>query len=430
MLIDAGFESGHAYGKSLRTVKSCVGSSWCRYGIGDSVGLAIRLEERYKSIRSPHKFKEVYPDVQPDKVVPMLDRFIMFYIRTADRLQRTARWLEAMEGGMTYLRSVILDDKLGICKELEEQMEELVGKFECEWTAVVKDPKKREEFRQFVNTDKNLANNVEEIMERGQSRPANWPKKSTTYDFKNQKWSRLEWEKICSIESLKSTPAGASATILRGDTQLAIFHVKGRGFFASQAMCPHRKAMVLAQGIIGDDETGEIHVSCPMHKRNYILDNQKDPSRHGGCKNDEDVSVATFPCEKREDGYIYLKLPPVPELDEVLGTTRWKVRKEDTRDEGMAALDKKFRMKPIPGTPGTTMIIGEKNLSCIDFVLCALTRSHEFRMRLSSAFDRFNLSAGSVGDVFESAMFSEIAPRICRSRWIWSDMFNSTNASR
>jgi nitrite reductase (NAD(P)H) len=56
-LVDAGMESGHAYAKSLRTVKSCVGTTWCRFGIGDSVGMAVRLEERYKSIRSPHKIK-------------------------------------------------------------------------------------------------------------------------------------------------------------------------------------------------------------------------------------------------------------------------------------------------------------------------------------------------------------------------------------
>mgnify|MGYP000856953189 CR=1 FL=1 len=50
-------ESGHAYGKSLRTVKSCVGSTWCRYGVDDSVGLAIELENRYKGLRAPHKIK-------------------------------------------------------------------------------------------------------------------------------------------------------------------------------------------------------------------------------------------------------------------------------------------------------------------------------------------------------------------------------------
>lgn len=118
-------------------------------------------------------------------------------------------------------------------------------------------------------------------------------------------------------------------------------------------MCPHRKAFVLAQGIIGDDDKGEIHVSCPMHKRNYVIDSE-DHSRLGGCKNDEDVSVATFPA-KVENGMVYLKLPPVEELDEVLGTTRWKIKDGENPDMGMASLDKKFKMKPIPGIPGTSM---------------------------------------------------------------------------
>ncbi|HEY1106712.1 MAG TPA: nitrite reductase large subunit NirB, partial [Agromyces sp.] len=56
-LVDAGFESGQAYGKALRNVKSCVGSTWCRYGVQDSVAMAVRLELRYRGLRSPHKLK-------------------------------------------------------------------------------------------------------------------------------------------------------------------------------------------------------------------------------------------------------------------------------------------------------------------------------------------------------------------------------------
>jgi nitrite reductase (NAD(P)H) len=174
-LVAGGLESGHAYAKSLRTVKSCVGTTWCRYGIGDSVGLAVRLEERYKSIRSPHKIKGgvsgcvrecaearnkdfgciatekgfnifvggnggatprhaelLARDVPPDDVMPILDRYLMFYIRTADRLQRTARWIEQLPGGIGYLREVVLEDKLGLCAELETQMQELIGPREAE----------------------------------------------------------------------------------------------------------------------------------------------------------------------------------------------------------------------------------------------------------------------------------------------------------
>jgi nitrite reductase (NAD(P)H) len=158
-LIDGGLESGHAYAKSLRTVKSCVGTTWCRFGVGDSVGMAIRIEERYKGVRAPHKIKggvsgcvrecaeaqnkdfglvatekgyNIYvggnggakprhseilaKDVPLHDVIPILDRYLALYIRTADRLQRTARWIENLPGGIKYLREVILDDRLGLAK--------------------------------------------------------------------------------------------------------------------------------------------------------------------------------------------------------------------------------------------------------------------------------------------------------------------------
>ncbi|CAE7060545.1 unnamed protein product, partial [Rhizoctonia solani] len=213
-LVDAGFESGHAYGKSLRTVKSCVGTTWCRYGVGDSVGLAIQLEERYKGVRSPHKIKggvsgcirecaeaqskdfgliatdkgwNIYlagnggsnprhaslfaTDVPPSKVVRIIDRFLMFYIRTADKLMRTARWIEQFEGGIEKLKKIILDDELGICADLDGEMDSLVGTYQCEWTEVVKNPERRKQFRQFVNSDQRQAQ-IEPIVERGQTRPA------------------------------------------------------------------------------------------------------------------------------------------------------------------------------------------------------------------------------------------------------------------
>ena len=146
-LIAAGFESGHAYGKALRTVKSCVGSTWCRYGVQDSVGLAVKLENRYKGLRSPHKLKSAVSgcarecaeaqgkdfgviatekgynlyvcgnggmkpqhaqllaaDLDEATAIRYLDRFLMFYIRTADRLERTATWFNKLEGGIDYLR--------------------------------------------------------------------------------------------------------------------------------------------------------------------------------------------------------------------------------------------------------------------------------------------------------------------------------------
>ena len=213
-LIAAGFESGHAYGKALRTVKSCVGSTWCRYGVGDSVGLAIELENRYKGLRAPHKIKfgvsgctrecaeaqgkdvgviatdkgwNLYvagnggmkprhaellaSDLTKEQLVRFIDRFLMFYVRTADRLQRTSTWRDNLEGGLQYLKDVVVEDSLGIAADLEADMQHVVENYACEWKAAVTDPETRKRFRQFVNSDQPDPN-VVFVAERGQIRPA------------------------------------------------------------------------------------------------------------------------------------------------------------------------------------------------------------------------------------------------------------------
>ena len=392
-----GLESGHAYAKSLRTVKSCVGSTWCRYGIGDSVGLAVRIEERYKSIRSPHKMKggvsgcvrecaeaqnkEYVPfpsavnhrinvtsfgliatdkgfnifvagnggaspkhseilakNVPPDDVIPILDRYLMFYIRTGEKLQRTARWLEALPGGINYLREVILEDKLGICASLEAQMEELVGTFFDEWAEVTKSRELRKNFTQFNNTTETVEN-METELDRGQLRPVYWPQESVREDFRGMKWTNLTWQPIIEaahFQGADETPNGISANVKRGDTQLAIFRVRGK-WLASQQMCPHKRAFVLSDGLIGDKDD-KLWVSCPYHKRNYELNGEQ----AGRCQNDQEVSIATFPCEEREDGMVYLKLPAVHELDAVLGTKKWMVKKGDSGVNPFERLDKRL----------------------------------------------------------------------------------------
>ncbi len=223
-LIAAGFESGHAYGKSLRTVKSCVGSTWCRYGVQDSVGKAIDLENRYKGLRSPHKLKMAVSgctrecaeaqskdvgviatekgwnlylcgnggmkprhadlfasDIDTDTMVKYIDRFLMFYVRTADRLQRTSVWMENLEGGLDYLRKVVIDDSLGICAELEAEMANVVDTYQCEWKTTVENPEKVKQFRSFVNADK-TDKEIVFVQERGQIRPATDAEKMTNAD--------------------------------------------------------------------------------------------------------------------------------------------------------------------------------------------------------------------------------------------------------
>lgn len=277
-------------------------------------------------------------DVAPDDVVPVLDRYIAFYIRTADKLQRTARWVENLPGGIKYLREVVLEDRLGIAADLEKQMEDLVGTFFCEWTETLKSPEKMKLFSQFGNTN-DTVETIEKVEERGQARPAYWPKDAANVDFRNTKWSVLAWQPLARAEQFADTPTGSSVAVKRGDTQLALFKVKGV-YYASQNMCPHKRAFVLADGLIGDDmKTDKLWISCPYHKRNYELKGES----AGNCGNDDSMNIATFPIEARDDGLVYVKLPPVEELDGVLGTEKWKIKKEESGPDPFEGLDRKLK---------------------------------------------------------------------------------------
>jgi nitrite reductase (NADH) large subunit len=214
-LIDAGFESGHAYGKALRTVKSCVGSTWCRYGVQDSVAMAIALELRYRGLRAPHKFKLavsgcarecaeaqskdvgviatengwnlyvggnggmrprhavlIATDLNDEMLVKLIDRYLMLYVRTADRLERTANWQEKFEGGFEELQRIIVEDSLGIATDLEAQMERHVATYACEWKTTIDNPENAARFVTFVNAPSQSDPDITFDSERGQPRPA------------------------------------------------------------------------------------------------------------------------------------------------------------------------------------------------------------------------------------------------------------------
>ncbi|HLH99670.1 MAG TPA: (2Fe-2S)-binding protein, partial [Acidimicrobiales bacterium] len=213
-LVDAGFESGHAYGKAVRTVKSCVGTSWCRYGVQDSTALAIDLELRYRGLRSPHKIKMAVSgcgrecaearskdvgviaseqgwnlyvggnggarprhadllaaDLDTDTLVRTIDRFLIYYIRTADRLQRTSTWLEHLDGGLDHLRRVVIEDALGLASELDAHMARHVASYECEWRATLDRPDRLARFRTFANSD-DPDPDIVFVRQRHQPRPA------------------------------------------------------------------------------------------------------------------------------------------------------------------------------------------------------------------------------------------------------------------
>lgn len=215
-LIAEGFETGQAYGKSLRTVKSCVGSTWCRYGMDESVSFAIEIENRYKGIRSPHKFKggvsgcirecaeargkdfgfiaveggwNIYicgnggatpkhavllaEKVDKKTAIKYVDRFLMYYIQTAQPLMRTAAWLEKLEGGIDYVKDVVINDCLGIVDQLDKDMQHLVETYKCEWKEAIETPEIRAKYTHFVNSTEE-DENIEFVALRDQKMPTPW----------------------------------------------------------------------------------------------------------------------------------------------------------------------------------------------------------------------------------------------------------------
>lgn len=276
-LVEAGFETGHAYGKSLRTVKSCVGSTWCRYGVQDSTRLAVRLEHRYKGLRAPHKIKMAVSgctrecaeaqskdvgviatdkgwnlylcgnggmkprhadlfasDLDDETLIRLVDRFLMFYIRTADRLQRTSSWMDNLEGGLEYLREVIIHDSLGIGDELEQEMARVIGSYQCEWQTTLADPGRLALFRTSVNGDA----------------PA----------------QASRWQAICGLDEIPEQ-AGIGARL--GGLPIALFRF-GKAVYALDDREPGSEAQVLSRGILGD-AGGEPVVISPLYKQRIRL---------------------------------------------------------------------------------------------------------------------------------------------------------------
>lgn len=219
-LLDAGFESGHAYAKALRTVKSCVGSTWCRFGLHDSVSFAIEVEQRYRGLRAPHKIKSgvsgcirecaeaqskdfgiiatekgwnlfvggnggskprhaqlLAQDIDKETCVRYIDRFLMFYIKTADPLMRTAPWIENLEGGIDYLRNVVVNDSLGMAAQWEAEMDALVDSYKCEWREAIENPEIRKRFVHFVNAPETKDPTIAFVPMRDQVKAADWAAK-------------------------------------------------------------------------------------------------------------------------------------------------------------------------------------------------------------------------------------------------------------
>ena len=323
-LVDAGFESGHAYGKALRTVKSCVGSTWCRFGVQDSVSLAIELELRYRGLRAPHKIKSgvsgcarecaeaqskdfgviatengwnlyvggnggftprhaelLVQDVSTETLLTTIDRFLMYYIRTADRLQRTAAWIESMEGGLDHLRAVIVDDSLGICADLDAAMAKHVENYADEWAAVLEDPDRLRRFVTFVN-----AASPDQPASPGS--PAVDPVRRSLLPVVAS--TSGGWSAVCRYDDL--TPERGVAALV-GDEQVAVFRTFDGMLHAVANLDPFSGQHVLSRGIVGTHGDAPT-VASPLFKQAFDL-------RTGVCVSDDAVRIDVYEVRRRDD---------------------------------------------------------------------------------------------------------------------------------
>ncbi len=341
-LVDAGFESGHAYGKAMRTVKSCVGSTWCRFGVQDSTAFAIRIEERYRGVRAPHKLKSAVSgcirecaeaqskdfgliatekgwnlyvcgnggsrprhadllaaDLDEETALRFIDRFVIYYLRTAKPLMRTARWLEELGGGLDQLRRVVVDDALGIAAQLEADMQELVDSYRCEWAEVVRSPDRRAWFRHFA-TSADPDDGIVTVRERGQRRPVAMPAgRAPAGSASLPPDGTWVWAPVGRVDDFLED---GGAAVRHGGLQVAVFRFARRGeWYATQNACPYTGDNVLARGLLGS-QAGEPKVACPMHKETFSL-------ATGAGLSNPSLEIATFPVEVRGER-VYVKLPP------------------------------------------------------------------------------------------------------------------------
>lgn len=324
-LVAAGFETGQAYAKALRMVKTCVGSTWCRFGVGDSTALGVLMENRYKGLRAPHKFKfgasgctrecaeaqgkdvgviatdkgwNLYvggnggmkprhadllaADLDQETLLRTIDRFLMFYIRTADKLQRTATWLDNLEGGVGYLRRVLIEDSLGIGAQLDAEMAQHIATYACEWTNTLQNEKQLKRFPHFIN-DAHADPLVQFIPERGQVRPAR-PDERRIISIQPAPAGAEKWTEVCALDDILP---GTGLCALVNDQPVALFRPRADSeVFALDNVDPFGQASVLSRGLIAEHE-GELWVASPLKKQRFRL-------RDGLCADNAEKSIKSF----------------------------------------------------------------------------------------------------------------------------------------
>eukprot|EP00923_Selenidium_pygospionis_P048353 GHVN01083234.1.p1 GENE.GHVN01083234.1~~GHVN01083234.1.p1 ORF type:complete len:1084 (+),score=210.29 GHVN01083234.1:658-3909(+) len=359
-LCPGGMESGQAYGKALRNVKSCVGTSWCRFGQQDAVATAVNVENRYKGLRAPHKFKmgvsgcirecaeargkdvglvagptgyNLYvcgnggaspkhgtllaSGLSEETAMLYIDRFLMYYTATGAPLTRTSKWLEDVEGGIERLKEVIIEDKLGLAKELDDRMSLHVSTYKCEWKHVVETPELHKRFRQFVNVEDKKNGDLSWTDPQSDARPGKqWkitnvdlptitgPAGVSKYEADSSSWQWVD------VGPLSDFPPNMGTPVKVSQSELAVFRVQ-ESWYATQNSCPHKQLSVLSRGLLGT-EKGLVKVACPVHKATFNLDTGAGISSNG------ELNIGVFDVIT-EGERVLLYLPPAEQLDGALG---------------------------------------------------------------------------------------------------------------
>ena len=305
--------------------------------------MAIRIENRYKGLRAPHKLKSAVSgcarecaeaqgkdfgiiatekgynlylcgnggmkpqhallfatDLDEETLIRYIDRFLMFYVRTADRLQRTADLAQQPRGRHRLpASSVIIDDSLGICAELEAEMAHVVDTYQCEWKAALDDPEKLRQFRAFVNSDAPDPSIVR-VPEREQHRPATWEEKARrvpalalvgSVDLSVGRRTHPMWPRRLDRRlraSTTSRPTPASPPWSAGCRSPSCASAKGTTqIFAVGNYDPFSHAFVIARGIVGD-RGGVPKIASPIFKQSFDL-------RTGQCLDDRERTHPLVP---------------------------------------------------------------------------------------------------------------------------------------
>jgi nitrite reductase (NADH) large subunit len=157
---------------------------------------------------------------------------------------------------------------------------------------VVRDPERRRAFRAAVTGESTLPF----VRERGQRRPADWPDAAPAPVATP---TGAGWVRLAAVADV---PHDGGITVRHGAAQIAVFHFASRDeWYATQAVCPHRKDAVLGRGLLGTDD-GTPKVACPMHKKTFALTT-------GAGLSDPTHCIRTYPVEIR-DGEVWVDLAP------------------------------------------------------------------------------------------------------------------------